>query len=65
MKYAIEYLPSAPEDLKEIVRYIAHTLQNPKAAERLWLEIIKKTDLLADFPYSAPRYLRETEHRFG
>ena len=56
MKYAIEYLPSALEDLKEIIRYIAHTLQNPKAAERLGLEIIKKTDLLADFPYSAPRY---------
>ena len=56
MKYAIAYLPSALEDLKEIVRYIAHTLQNPKAAERLGLEIIKKTDLIADFPYSEPRY---------
>ena len=56
MKYAIEYLPSALEDLKEIVRYIARTLQNPKAAENLAHEIIKKIDLLADFPYSAPRY---------
>ena len=41
MKYAIEYLPSAPEDLKEIVRYIARTLQNPKAAENLAHEIIR------------------------
>ena len=56
MKYAIEYLPSALEDLKEIVRYIARTLQNLKAAENLAHEIIKKIDLLADFPYSAPRY---------
>ena len=56
MKYAIEYLPSSLEDLKEIVRYIARTLQNPKAAENLAHEIIKKVDLLADFPYSAPRY---------
>ena len=56
MKYAIEYLPSSLEDLKEIVRYIARTLQNPKAAENLAHEIIKKIDLLADFPYSAPRY---------
>ena len=56
MKYAIEYLPAALEDLKEIVRYIARTLQNPKAAENLAHEIIKKVDLLADFPYSAPRY---------
>ena len=56
MKYAIEYLPSALEELKEIVRYIARTLQNPKAAENLAHEIIKKIDLLADFPYSAPRY---------
>ena len=56
MKYAIEYLPAALEDLKEIVRYIARTLQNPKAAENLAHEIIKKIDLLADFPYSAPRY---------
>jgi len=56
MKYAIEYLPSALEDLKEIVRYIARTLQNPKAAENLAHEIIRKIDLLADFPYSAPRY---------
>lgn len=39
MKYAIQYLPSALEDLKEIVRYISNTLQNPKAADNLGREI--------------------------
>ncbi len=56
MKYAIQYLPSALEDLKEIVRYISNTLQNPKAADNLGREIIEKVDLIADFPYSAPHY---------
>ena len=35
--YKIEYLPSALDDLKEIIGYIAHTLQNQKAAENLLL----------------------------
>lgn len=54
--YKIEYLPSALDDLKEIIGYIAHSLQNQKAAENLLHEIIKQVDLLKDFPYSAPCY---------
>ncbi|MGI5065774.1 type II toxin-antitoxin system RelE/ParE family toxin [Treponema putidum] len=54
--YKIEYLPSALDDLKEIIGYIAHALQNQKAAENLLHEIIKQVDLLKDFPYSAPCY---------
>lgn len=61
--YAIEYLPLALEDLKEIVYYITYTLKNPAAAENLGQEIIKKINLLAKIPYS-PRYYRSVKTLF-
>lgn len=64
--YTIEYLPLALEDLKEIVYYIAHTLKNPTAAENLGQEIIKKINLLADFPYSSPSHksMKSLSHEY-
>ena len=56
MSYAVSYLPAAVDDLKETVSYIAHTLGNPSAADRLSEEIVRQIDTLADFPYSAPAY---------
>jgi len=61
--YAIEYLPLALEDLKEIVYYITCTLKNPIAAENLGQEIIKKINLLAKIPYSS-RYYRSVKTLF-
>ena len=40
MKYKIEYLPSALEELKEDIKYINDELKNPSAAEKLGIEII-------------------------
>lgn len=61
--YAIEYLPLALEDLKEIVYYITCNLKNPAAAENLGQEIIKKINLLAKIPYSS-RYYRSVKALF-
>ena len=56
MKYKIEYLPSALEELKEDIKYINDELKNPSAAEKLGIEIINEIETLSDFPYSAPHY---------
>ena len=61
--YAIEYLPLALEDLKEIVYYITCNLKNTAAAENLGQEIIKKINLLAKIPYSS-RYYRSVKALF-
>ena len=49
--YKIHYLPLALDDLKEIVRYIAHELEAPRAAENLILKIDKEVQKTADNPY--------------
>ena len=66
MSYAVSYLPAAVDDLKETVSYIAHTLGNPSAADRLSEEIVRQIDTLADFPYSAPAYtpISQLEHEY-
>ena len=55
--YNIEYLPSAKEDMVEIVRYISHDLQNPMAADKLAVEMVKAADGLSDFPYRNRAYM--------
>lgn len=64
--YRIEYLPAALDDLKEIVVYIAETLENPKAALNLSQEIVERVERLAYFPYSAPAYfpIRPLSHEY-
>jgi len=37
--YKIHYLPVALDDLRDIIKYIAHTLESPQAAENLLLKI--------------------------
>ena len=39
--YKLEYLPVARKDMLEIVRYISRELQNPDAADRLAVELIR------------------------
>ena len=64
--YRIEYLPTALDDLKEIVSYIAETLYNPKAAQDLSEEIVEQVERLVIFPYSAPSYfpIRKLTHEY-
>ena len=49
--YQIEYLPTARQDMMDIVRYISHELCNPTAAGNLADEMMEAADRLADFPY--------------
>ena len=60
------YLPSARQDMVDIVRYIAGQLKNPMAAERLAEELIKAGDSLPAFPYAKPAYLplRPLKHEY-
>jgi toxin ParE1/3/4 len=61
--YKIQYLPLALDDLKDIIRYIAHTLESPQAAENLLSKIDKEIQRTADNPfrchlYAAPEKLK-------
>ena len=64
--YKLEYLPSARQDMMDIVRYIAVELKNPTAAENLAAELIEAGEGICDFPYSNPAYLpiRPLKHEY-
>ena len=64
--YDLEYLPSARQDMIDIVRYISGELGNPGAAERLAAELIEAGDRLAEFPYAYPAYtpIRPLAHEY-
>lgn len=47
-KYPIEYLPSAEQDLSDIIAYIM--LDNPQAADRLLKKFDETISLLSYFP---------------
>ena len=49
--YQIRYTPLAYEDLDGIDNYIAETLSNPSAADRLMGKMEKSINQLKDFPY--------------
>ncbi len=55
--YQVEYLPSARQDMVEIIRYISHELCSPAAAEKLSLEFIEAADRLQLFPYANTAYI--------
>ena len=48
--YNVEYLPSAVQDMVEIVLYIARELNNPAAAERIAERLAEAGESLRDFP---------------
>lgn len=66
MSYQVEYLPSAIQDLRDIVFYISHELSNPASADGLAEEIVSKVEQLEHFPYAFPAYrpLRPLEHEY-
>ena len=65
--YNVEYLPSAMQDMVEIVTYIARELNNPSAAERIAERLVEAAgESLRDFPYAQPAYtpLRPLKHEY-
>ena len=54
--HKICYLPLALDDLKEIVRYISHELEAPKAAENLLIKIDKEVQKTRDNPFRCRVY---------
>jgi addiction module RelE/StbE family toxin len=54
--YKIHYLPIALDDLKDIVRYIVHTLESPQAAKNLISKIDKEVLKTAENPFRCPLY---------
>lgn len=64
--YKLEFLPSARQDMVEIVRYISKELHNPAAANRLATSFLEAADRAAAFPYAAPSYnpIRPLKHEY-
>ncbi|MDR2717201.1 MAG: type II toxin-antitoxin system RelE/ParE family toxin [Treponema sp.] len=54
--YKTHYLPLALNDLKDIVRYIAHTLESPQAAENFISKIDKEVVKIAENPFRCRLY---------
>lgn len=54
--YEIKYLPSARQDLTDIITYIADALKAPKAAMDLINVLDESISRLEQFPYSCPIY---------
>lgn len=59
MKYNLEFLPIAKNDVSAIVLYIARELSAPKAAVNLAQEIRKRINRLRDMPYMYREYRGE------
>ena len=55
--YKLVYLPSARQDMIEIMRYISLQLKNPSAAHRLANKLIEAGESILGFPYSNPAYV--------
>jgi len=49
--YQLVFLPTARQDMTDIVHYISHELLNPRAAEALADEMIGAAERLCDYPY--------------
>ena len=51
-KVVFEFSKTATTNIEEAISYISKTLCNPRAAQSLWDEIIKKIDIIISFPES-------------
>ena len=54
--YDLKFLPTALQDMAEIIRYISHDLNNKAAATSLAEKLISSAEMLRKFPYSHPVY---------
>lgn len=64
--YKVVFLKNALDDIKNIASYISNKLSNKEAAYNFTEKIIKKADILSDFPYGRPVYMpiRKLEHEY-
>ena len=62
--YKVQYLPLAREDLKEIVRYIARTLNAPRAANNLVNKIDREVLKIAKNPFRCHLYAPLTKLKY-
>ena len=56
MAFKVRYSEQAVDDLDEILSYISNELYSPKAAERFYVAVGDKLDLLREHPYMFPLY---------
>lgn len=61
MGYKVIFAPKATARLEEIVRYIAE--DDPSAAERFGVGLLKRADLLSDFPELGTLYRKRRNVR--
>ena len=54
--YKVRYLPLALDDLKDIVKYIAHKLEAPRAAEKLIAKVDREVKKISDNPFRCHVY---------
>ena len=54
--YKVRYLPLALDDLKDIVKYIAHRLEVPRAAEKLITKVDREVKKISDNPFRCHIY---------
>lgn len=50
--YKLEFLPTAKNDMLEIIKYISNELKNPIAASKLAENFIASAENICNFPYS-------------
>ena len=65
-RYKLLYLPSARQDMIEIVRYVSKELKNPTAANSLAVELVEASEDIPEFPYANPVYMpiRPLKHEY-
>ncbi|MCL2802315.1 MAG: type II toxin-antitoxin system RelE/ParE family toxin [Treponema sp.] len=62
--YKAQYLPIALDDLKGIIRYIAHELEAPRAAENLRLKIDKEVKKIEENPFRCHVFVSPIKLKF-
>ena len=64
--FKTEYLPTAKQDMVDIVRYISVTLGNRFAAEALAKGFVSAAESISRFPYANPVYIpiRPLQHEY-
>ena len=64
-KYKIQFMPSAVQDIAEIMDYITDVLSEPQAAYDLLTKIDEAVEPLESFPFSFPAYKDATFTKLG
>jgi len=69
MAFKVKYSEQSVDDLADIISYISDKLCNPRAAERFFIAVTEKTELIGENPYMYPfhhdKKLRAEGYRFA